>query len=80
MTEVGIVLCVGYLPIYRIDRDQIAASWGSSSLGGERTVANNDEDVITLAVEAARNCLRGYDREEVTGFFWPPPVRPIRKK
>lgn len=80
MHKVGISLCGGYLPIYRIDRNLIADNWGRSSLGGERAVANNDEDAITMAVEAARNCLSGVDRGEVEGLFFATTSAPNQEK
>ena len=52
MGELGISLCGSYLPTLRIDRGTIAQIWGRASVGGERSVANNDEDAITMAVEA----------------------------
>jgi hypothetical protein len=36
-----------YIPLWRLARDAIAAAWGSGSIRGERSVANNDEDTIT---------------------------------
>ena len=80
MEKVGIALCGSYLPKYRLDRGLIAANWGRSSLGGERTVANNDEDAITMAVEAARNCLRGREREEIGGLFLATTSAPYKEK
>ena len=80
MNKVGISLCGGYLPIYRISRNVIAENWGRSSLGGERAVANNDEDSVTMAVEASRNCLRGADRGEVDGLFFATTSAPNKEK
>ncbi len=80
MDKVGIALCGSYLPKYRLDRNLIATNWGRSSLGGERTVANNDEDAITLAVEAARNCLRGYGRDEIGGLYFATTTAPYKEK
>ncbi len=80
MNKVGITLCGGYLPIFRIDRKLIAENWGRSSLGGERAVANNDEDSVTMAVEAARNCLCGMDRGEVDGLFFATTSAPNTEK
>lgn len=59
----GITAFGAYLPRYRLDRKEMAKaiSWiNPATLGlasGERTVANYDEDAITLAVSAARNAL-----------------------
>src|SRR5208337_3600701 len=80
MNKVGISLCGSYLPIYRINRNLIAENWGRSSLGGERAVANNDEDSVTMAVEAARNCLCGVDRGEVDGLFFATTSAPNKEK
>jgi hypothetical protein len=55
----GIVSYGAYIPLWRLARDTIAASWGSASIGGERSVANNDEDTVTMASEAAIDCLAG---------------------
>jgi hydroxymethylglutaryl-CoA synthase len=60
---VGITAFGAYLPRYRLDRKEMAKaiSWiNVSTLGlasGERTVANYDEDAITLAVAASRNAI-----------------------
>jgi hydroxymethylglutaryl-CoA synthase len=63
VTRVGIVRAAGYVPRYRLSRAAIAAagSWYDPSLKGlgksERSVCDWDEDVITMATEAARHCL-----------------------
>jgi len=49
----GILAAAGYVPRYRLPRELIAREWGSQSAGGERAVANHDEDSLTLAVNAA---------------------------
>ncbi|MEJ5300682.1 MAG: OB-fold domain-containing protein [Thermodesulforhabdaceae bacterium] len=60
---VGITGFGAYLPRYRLDRKEMAKaiSWiNATTLGlasGERTVANYDEDAITLAVAASRNAI-----------------------
>jgi len=55
--EVGIVSCGVYIPWHRIRREEIAKEWESFG-GGEKAVASYDEDSLTMAVEAARNCFR----------------------
>ncbi|MGE0860905.1 MAG: 3-oxoacyl-[acyl-carrier-protein] synthase III C-terminal domain-containing protein [Gammaproteobacteria bacterium] len=63
----GILSFGAYLPPLRITRQAILAAVGWAVPGlrglaaGERTVANWDEDSITLAVEAGRDCLAGID-------------------
>jgi hydroxymethylglutaryl-CoA synthase len=53
-----------YIPMYRITVDEIARVWGKSArhfreelLIDEKAVAGLDEDVTTIAVEAAKNAL-----------------------
>jgi 3-hydroxy-3-methylglutaryl CoA synthase/uncharacterized OB-fold protein len=53
----GIVSYGVYLPYWRLDRAQIAATLGSPAGRGTRAVASYDEDPTTMAVEAARACL-----------------------
>lgn len=74
----GIVSTGCYIPYYRLSRDRIAAAWGRSSLKGERSVANNDEDSITMAVEAAFNCIE--DRGVIDGLFYGTTSSPYLEK
>lgn len=68
----GIIAFGAYVPRMRLQRAAIHAAngWfapGLSALArGERAIANWDEDAITLAVEAARDCLEGIDRSAVS--------------
>jgi len=63
----GILSFGAYVPPLRLSRKAIldAVGWAVPGLrglaAGERSVANWDEDSITLAVEAARDCLGGVD-------------------
>jgi len=77
---VGISLCGSYIPIFRLDRRIIADIWGRASIGGERSVANNDEDGITMAVEACRNCLKGKETEGVEGLYFATTSAPYIEK
>ncbi|MBU2550862.1 MAG: 3-hydroxy-3-methylglutaryl CoA synthase [Proteobacteria bacterium] len=67
---VGIALSGTYIPAFRLDRGIVAQNWGRASIGGERSVANNDEDSATMAVEASINCLTGMDPGLVDGLFF----------
>lgn len=49
----GISAIATNIPRYRLRREVIARAWGGASMGGERAVANHDEDSLTLAVGAA---------------------------
>lgn len=63
----GIVSFGGYIPRLRLQRKAAAAAnaWYAPNLvaaaKGERSMANWDEDSITMAVEAGRDCLPGSD-------------------
>lgn len=71
MSERGILAFGAYIPRRRLQRAAIHAAnkWFAPGLGGlangERAVANWDEDAITIAVEAGRDCLTGADRTSV---------------
>lgn len=63
----GILSFGAYVPPLRIERSAIAAAVGWAVPGvrglaaGERSVANWDEDTVTMAVEAGRDCIAGID-------------------
>jgi 3-hydroxy-3-methylglutaryl CoA synthase len=76
----GIKSFGAYIPIFRLSRDTVAQAWGRTSLGGERSVANNDEDTATMAIEASFDCLRGMDRNEVDGLFFASSNPPYRER
>jgi hydroxymethylglutaryl-CoA synthase len=46
-----------YLPLYRIERETICETYGEPSESGEVTVPGHDEDVLTMAVNAAEDAL-----------------------
>lgn len=62
-TQVGIIAFGAYLPRMRLQKQAIAAanSWfdaGLKALGkGEKAICNWDEDAITMATEAYRDCM-----------------------
>jgi len=68
---VGITGFGAYIPRLRLQRAAVveANKWANPGLAslakGERSMANWDEDSVTLAVEAARDCLAGADRGAV---------------
>jgi hydroxymethylglutaryl-CoA synthase len=76
----GIISYGAYIPLWRLSRDTIAKAWESASTGGERSVANNDEDTITMATEAAIDCLGGLKREEVGGLYFASTSSPYKEK
>jgi 3-hydroxy-3-methylglutaryl CoA synthase len=54
----GIISAAAYVPYWRLDRSQIAATFGSGGGKGQRAVASYDEDTTTMGVEAARLAMR----------------------
>ena len=72
---IGIVSYGAYLPVRRFQRSAMARAnaWFNPALmglaKGERTTAAWDEDAVTMAVEAARDCLQGRDRSSVRGIM-----------
>ena len=76
----GIIAYGAYIPLWRLSRDVIARAWESASIGGERSVANNDEDTITMATEAAIDCLAGSERENIDGLYFASTTSPYKEK
>ena len=72
--DVGILSFGAYLPRLRLQRKAIAAAnaWFNPALRGmakgERSMTNWDEDSVTMAVEAARDCLDGVDAASVASL------------
>ena len=76
----GIESFGAYIPIYRLSRDEIARAWGERSAGGEKSIANYDEDSLTMAVEAATDCLTGIDRKQIDALYFASTTVPYRDK
>src|SRR3989338_4215456 len=62
--QVGIVGYGAYIPRFRIKVEEIAKVWNTNAaaikdglLVDEKSVPNDDEDTVTISVEAARNAL-----------------------
>ena len=77
---IGITSYGAYIPIFRLSRDLMAKAWLRGSIGGERSVANNDEDSATMAVEAIFDCLQGKDRKDLGGLYSASTTAPYREK
>jgi 3-hydroxy-3-methylglutaryl CoA synthase len=71
----GIVSFGAYLPRLRLERMGIMMSMGWFAPGlitaaqGERTMCNYDEDSLTMAVAASRDCLVGMDKGKVDAVY-----------
>ncbi len=67
----GIVGYGVYIPRYRIKREEIAKTWGGRGKG-ENAVLNQNEDVVTMAIEASFNALEHAglnDAKEVDAIY-----------
>ncbi len=69
--EVGIVGYGIYIPHFRIKREEISKVWGGRAKG-ENSVANLDEDVITMGTESALNALghSGLQPSEIEALYF----------
>ncbi len=71
----GIVSLGAYLPRLRLNRMAIFNAVGflapalMTAARGERTMCNWDEDAMTMAVAAGRDCLAGMDKSKVGGIY-----------
>ena len=75
----GIISAGAYLPIYRLNRDEIGKIWGGRGGGGAKAVAGYDEDTVTMAVAAALDCLRR-NGTDVNGLSLATTTAPYREK
>ncbi|MBI2863776.1 MAG: hydroxymethylglutaryl-CoA synthase family protein [Chloroflexi bacterium] len=72
---IGITSFGGYIPRLRLSRKSVFQhiGWLNPATGavsqGERSMCNWDEDSITMAVAAARDCLVGKDKGGVDGVY-----------
>ena len=72
---VGITAYGAYIPRLRLVREAIfkAMGWLAPATimvaDGERSMCNWDEDSITMAVAAARDCLKGMNKERLAALY-----------
>ncbi|HEX5651106.1 MAG TPA: zinc ribbon domain-containing protein [Steroidobacteraceae bacterium] len=83
MTRSGLRSFGAYVPRLRLEREAIAAAtgWASGLRGGKpngrRSYCAWDEDSVTMAVEAARDCLVGHDRSTVSSLVFASTTHPF---
>src|SRR3954463_16234913 len=66
----GIISAGAYVPYRRLNRADIAKTFGSGGGKGTRAVAGFDEDTTTLAVEAARLARRSAPEGTAIDHLW----------
>ena len=71
----GISAFGAYVPRYRLGES--TDGWHSF---GERSVANFDEDSVSMAVAAGIDCLKGRDRQEIDGLLFATTTPPYAEK
>jgi hydroxymethylglutaryl-CoA synthase len=72
---IGICSYGAYVPLLRMKKEAMGG-FGTD----ERSVANFDEDSLTMAVEAARDCLTGMERKTIDGLFLATTTAPLLEK
>jgi 3-hydroxy-3-methylglutaryl CoA synthase len=72
---VGIVSYGAYIPTWRMNRELLG-----KGVSGERSVAGQDEDSLTMAVAAAIDCLGDIDRESIDGVLFASTTSPFKEK
>lgn len=78
--KIGITAIGSYAPYYRMSREAIARAWERRALKGEKSIANTDEDSVTMAVEAACRCFAYVGRESVDALFYASTTAPYAEK
>lgn len=76
----GIISFGAYVPFNRLSRADISTAWGAPKMPGEKAVANHDEDSLTMAVAAARDCIRGTGIEGIDGLYFASTTPPYKEK
>ncbi|MBW1612745.1 MAG: hydroxymethylglutaryl-CoA synthase [Deltaproteobacteria bacterium] len=77
---VGITSYGAYIPKYRLGRADISTSWGGPPLSGEKAIANFDEDSITMAVAASRDCINGINPKTINALYFASTSSPYKEK
>lgn len=83
---IGICSYAGYVPRYRLNKMMIYASMGwlnpavIMNAGGEKAVANFDEDAVTMAVAAGARCLDGFDPSSTEALYFASTTAPYRER
>jgi len=83
---VGICSYAGYIPRYRLNRMTIfsAIGWFNPAIimnaAGDKSVANCDEDAITMAVAAGSRCLRGFNPQDLGAVYFASTTAPYKER
>ena len=76
----GITSFGAYLPYNYLTRNTIGKVWGTKGGKGEKSIADVDEDSVTMAVEASMGCFRFVEREQVNSVYFASTTGPYAEK
>lgn len=76
---VGIKSAAVYVPMYRLTCEEIAGMWRTKPMRGEKAVAGYDEDAVTMAAAAVRECVRNVNNK-VGGLYFCSTTAPYKEK
>jgi hydroxymethylglutaryl-CoA synthase len=76
----GIISYGGYIPYNRLQRKKIGEFFGTFAPSGEKAIAGHDEDSISMGVEAALDCLKGVDLQEIEAVYFATTSSPYKEK
>jgi len=76
----GIKSLGAYLPYNYLSRSALNKAWGGGGGKGEKSIADVDEDSVTMAVEAAMSCFRLIPREEINALYFASTSGPYAEK
>jgi len=68
-----------YIPVYRLALEEIGRMWHVRGPVGEKAVAGYDEDTVTMAVAAARECKAGLPGQ-IDALYFATTTAPYREK
>lgn len=83
---IGICSYAGYIPRLRLNRMTIfsAMGWLNPAIimnaAGDKAVANNDEDSITMAVSAGLKCLNCFDPADIGTVYFASTTAPFKER
>lgn len=80
MSVIGINSIGCYVPYYCMARKVFAQAWDSKRRNGCNSMANVDEDSITMSVEAAAECFRFQSKDKVDALFFASTTGPYSEK
>ena len=78
--RIGINSVGAYIPYYFMKRETIGDNWEGRGQKGNRSVANVDEDSLTMAVDAAMSCFQHIKRKDINALYFASTTAPYAEK